>query len=455
MITENVSTLKIHKLSQTQYDRALAAGNIAENEIYLTPDDTNVMSSNNPVGTGSFSLNRADNSVIGDFSVAMGDYTTASGVSSVAMGMNTKASGDNSFAIGESTKASGYASCAEGCQTSATNDTAVEPQVTYETSNGYYAHAEGYGTVATGVCSHAEGNGTSASGKSAHADGCSTVASGDYSNASGYQTEAIAKYASAGGWKSSAAGQVAFTHGAGTTANAYQAVFGKYNLGHAGSSLTDQTATLFMIGNGYTTNDVLYPSNAFRITADGQTYGLKAFQASGADFAEYFEWIDGNPDNEDRRGRMVTLDGDKIRFANAEDDYLLGVVSTTGAFIGNSSSENWQGKYLKDVFGEWITEQVEVPESVDEETGEIIPAHTETHYAINPDYNPEEEYVSREFRKEWSPVGFHGQLVVVDDGTCEINSYCKPSENGIATASEDGYRVMSRLDDTHIKVLVK
>lgn len=38
MITENVSTLKIHKLTQAQYDRELAAGNIDENALYLTPD---------------------------------------------------------------------------------------------------------------------------------------------------------------------------------------------------------------------------------------------------------------------------------------------------------------------------------------------------------------------------------------------------------------------------------
>ena len=38
MITENLSTLKIHKLTQEQYDRELAAGNIDENALYLTPD---------------------------------------------------------------------------------------------------------------------------------------------------------------------------------------------------------------------------------------------------------------------------------------------------------------------------------------------------------------------------------------------------------------------------------
>lgn len=38
MRTETLSTLKINKLSQEQYDRELANGNIDENAIYLTPD---------------------------------------------------------------------------------------------------------------------------------------------------------------------------------------------------------------------------------------------------------------------------------------------------------------------------------------------------------------------------------------------------------------------------------
>jgi hypothetical protein len=41
MKTTNLSTLKIHKLSQEQYDRELAAGRIDENAIYLTPDEHN------------------------------------------------------------------------------------------------------------------------------------------------------------------------------------------------------------------------------------------------------------------------------------------------------------------------------------------------------------------------------------------------------------------------------
>ena len=43
MITENLSTLKIHKLTQEQYERALQSGNIDETALYLTPDKTNVL----------------------------------------------------------------------------------------------------------------------------------------------------------------------------------------------------------------------------------------------------------------------------------------------------------------------------------------------------------------------------------------------------------------------------
>ena len=37
MITNNMSTLKIHKLTQEQYERELNAGRIDESAIYLTP----------------------------------------------------------------------------------------------------------------------------------------------------------------------------------------------------------------------------------------------------------------------------------------------------------------------------------------------------------------------------------------------------------------------------------
>lgn len=39
MVTENLSTLKIHKLTQAQYDRELNNGTIDANALYLTPEE--------------------------------------------------------------------------------------------------------------------------------------------------------------------------------------------------------------------------------------------------------------------------------------------------------------------------------------------------------------------------------------------------------------------------------
>ena len=39
MITNNLSTLKINKLTQEQYNRELEAGNIDANALYLTPEE--------------------------------------------------------------------------------------------------------------------------------------------------------------------------------------------------------------------------------------------------------------------------------------------------------------------------------------------------------------------------------------------------------------------------------
>ena len=37
MQTENIPTLRIHRLTQDQYNTQLSQGNIKENELYLTP----------------------------------------------------------------------------------------------------------------------------------------------------------------------------------------------------------------------------------------------------------------------------------------------------------------------------------------------------------------------------------------------------------------------------------
>lgn len=44
MIKTDVSTLKIHKLTQAQYEREREAGRLDENALYLTPDESTDLS---------------------------------------------------------------------------------------------------------------------------------------------------------------------------------------------------------------------------------------------------------------------------------------------------------------------------------------------------------------------------------------------------------------------------
>lgn len=210
-----------------------------------------------------------------------------------------------------------------------------------------------------------------------------------------------------------------------------QAVFGEANKQPVMNEI-------FTIANGqYNSSSGTIRSNAMRVMRDGNIYGTKAFNATGADYAEMFEWQDGNPNNEDRRGLFVTLDGEEIRLANAEDDFIFGVVSACPSVVGDNYADDWKGKYKRDVFGEKIRD----------ENGSWV---------LNPDYDPEQDtsYIPRDQRKEWAAVGMMGKLVVCDDGTCQVNGYCFPGKNGIATKSDTGFRVMKRLDKNHIRILV-
>lgn len=219
-----------------------------------------------------------------------------------------------------------------------------------------------------------------------------------------------------------------------TVATASCAAFGAYNS-------YNYTGPYLILGNGTSSAR----ANAFRAAAAG-VYSSGSYHSSGADYAEYFEWLDGNLNNEDRRGRFVKLDGEKILLAESVEDDILGVVSGNPSVIGDSYEDQWRGQYMTDIYGEPLTEDY-----TDED------GTTRKVWVLNPDYNPDKPYVPRSDRQEWSAVGMMGKLIVIDDGTCRPNDYCVPTTGGIATRSERrvGYRVLSRIDDTHIKVLIR
>ncbi len=243
-----------------------------------------------------------------------------------------------------------------------------------------------------------------------------------------------------------------------TLVGSYQTVMGEHNEWVSDSSTGGTQGNKLIVGNGINDNN---SSNCFRVQADGKVYAKGAYSASGADFAEYKEWLDGNPDNEDRRGYFVTFDGAMIRKATSKDNFILGVISANPVLIGNDPGENWQGRFEKDIFGSYIFAEYDAPETPQEKerakaksTEESLETAKSTWYVENPKYRSNEPYLSRDERPEWGIVGCLGELVVVDDGTCEPNGYCLPNDEGIGTKSDDprGYRVMKRLDETHILV---
>ena len=216
--------------------------------------------------------------------------------------------------------------------------------------------------------------------------------------------------------------------------------------GQANLSQTSHGTGVLILGDGVPVEsggivpeDDAGRSDCFEVYGGGTgVFAKGAYNTIGADYAEYFEWADGNPDNEDRAGIFVTLEGDKIRPAGIDDDYILGVVSATPSIIGNSDISAWNGKYKRDVFGRLM---------LDEEGKPII----------SEDYSNDKQYIPRGQRKEYAAVGMLGQLVVVDDGGCKVGGYCEPGKNGIATAtySRAGYRVIKRLDESHIKIIFR
>lgn len=142
--------------------------------------------------------------------------------------------------------------------------------------------------------------------------------------------------------------------------------------------------------------------NEFLLRGDGNAYADGSWNGGGADYAEYFEWSDANPDEEDRRGISVVLDGDKIREAVDGED-PIGVISGNPSVVGDAAWNKWSGKYLRDEFGTYIQEDYDV---VNDE-GETV---VQKRRKLNPAYNPDQEYISREQRPEWDCVGLMGKL---------------------------------------------
>ncbi|MFE4132995.1 peptidase G2 autoproteolytic cleavage domain-containing protein [Peribacillus sp. YIM B13482] len=184
---------------------------------------------------------------------------------------------------------------------------------------------------------------------------------------------------------------------------------------------------------------------------DGTVTTASFITAAGAcDYAEMFETANGQSIDV---GYFVTLNGEKIRKAHSNDDYILGITSSNPGILADTEDPACS-KYLLDEWNRPIFEDITLPAVTDHEGNTIVEECTEVRKKINPDWDPEQPCNSRLERSEWVPVGLVGKLLVRDDGTAQVNGYCKPNDEGVATATENGYRVMKRTGPNQVLVML-
>lgn len=124
---------------------------------------------------------------------------------------------------------------------------------------------------------------------------------------------------------------------------------------------------------------------------------------STGDFSELFE--SENKEQISVGTSVVLTQEGQIRPAKGKEK-PIGVIASAPAILCNSADE-WPQKYLKNEFGQFITEEVEEESTLLNGEKEMIKVQKPV---LNPAYDPNREYIPREKRPEWHPVGLLGQL---------------------------------------------
>jgi len=404
---------------------------------------------------------RTDGKITGDIT---GDAATVGGVT---VPSDAEFTDYKLWQVGDNSSSSAFRVLLSGSSndTDETNAARKSGGLVYKPN--YKSFGQGLNVDATGNGAHAEGSSSCASGLSCHAEGSYTTAKASGAcHAEGYYSYASGLYSHAEGHHTTSSGDNSHSEGYYTTASN----FGSKTLGHynatmgTGGKWNNTSGTVLAIGNGIHSTA---PRNAFSVQYSGVVKAASTITASTtADYAEYFEWADENPNNEDRVGYFVTFDSDnKIRIATFEDDYILGVSSGEPFVLGNGDCDVWNGMVLRDEFRRVIYEPA--PDYIHVNGGDKIPNLDEngnqiyygTRPKINPNYDPSIPYISRADRPEWCPVGMLGVLAVRDDGTCEVNGYAVVNESGIATKyigqNQNKYRVIHRNGQNVVEIVFR
>ena len=170
---------------------------------------------------------------------------------------------------------------------------------------------------------------------------------------------------------------------------------------------------LHIVGNG--TSDT-NRSNAHTVDTKGNAWYAgdisteSMVKSPNRVFAEIGEWADENTSDERRLGYFVTVanttHGVRISKAGAESD-IRGVTVANPAFTTNVSDDKYD--------------------------------------------------MDGTLKSKYAYVAFSGCAIVIDNGSCQVNSRCVPDDNGCAVPSQNssGYRVIDRVDDTKILVIIE
>lgn len=448
--------------SINSYGSAVGYKNTASGTSSTTLGNQNAASANMATAIGSLNKSTStqtatfgdNNTASSSGATAVGSGNAASGTKSSSFGNTNTSSGESSLAVGNENTVSANNSIAIGISNDVTiKDATAIGKLNTNTASctltaGYSCSAEGIYSTALGIFSKCLGGVSIAAGYANTAEGDTSVALGGWNTLTKNSTTVI-------GICNESNSERGNIFGNENTNNTYGCtVVGGFNNGTNGSATVQSTTSdRFVVGIGSSVSGL---KNGLRIIGTGAVYG-GTYNSSGADYAEYFEWLDGNPANEDRIGKFVTVKQGKIQLAQAEDTFILGVVSGNGSVIGDAQEDEWIGLYERDIYGRLISEdfEEEVEEEYFNDDGEKLTRKVirkGDRLKKNKNVRTDEPYIPRSKRAEWGVVGLLGKLIVDDDGTCEVDGFCSVGSDGVATDG-DKFLVLERLDDTHIKIL--
>jgi hypothetical protein len=208
--------------------------------------------------------------------------------------------------------------------------------------------------------------------------------------------------------------------------------------GYAAGAITKDVATPFL------------QNITWRIRSNGGTLHATNTTVQALDFAERFECAEPCAP-----GMLLAREGLKVRPAK-KGDRIFGVASANPGVIGDAGDLHWAGKFLKDEFGAFISETVEMcrypklegrddrkrittlrvafdgmaseaPEMPDD-----CEMYTVVTRKLNPDYDPARAYTNRADRKDWVCVGFTGQILTRVGKDVEADDDVTAGKGGVA-----------------------